>query len=71
MTERVERVQEASDLTELLCVLADISSMCVGEIAMGYRLDAQEIGKMIYVATGMTQPELARKAAELKQANDT
>jgi len=42
----------------LLCVLSDISGMCVGEIAMGYRLDAQAIGEMIYKATGMTQPEL-------------
>jgi hypothetical protein len=39
-------------------LLAGISSMCVGEIAMGYKVDAQAVGEMIYEATGMTQPEL-------------
>ena len=49
---------EHRKVNELLCVLADISGMCVGELAMGYKLDAQAIGEMIYKATGMTQPEL-------------
>jgi hypothetical protein len=50
-------------LSGLICVLADISSMCVGEIAMGYKIDAGCIGQMIYEATGMTQPELAEYQA--------
>ena len=59
---RCDDEQARSGLSDLLCVLADISGMCVGEIAMGYRLDAQSIGEMIYEATGMTQPELAEYA---------
>ncbi|MDF1830640.1 hypothetical protein [Cycloclasticus pugetii] len=47
-----------ADNDALLFALSDISSMCVGEIAMGYKLDANFIGELIYKATGMTQPEL-------------
>ena len=52
-------IDQPLQLSALLCVLADISSMCVGEIAMNYKLEAQAIGEMIYEATGMTQPELS------------
>jgi hypothetical protein len=45
-------------------LLSNISSACVGEIAMGYRLDAQSIGDLIYQETGMTQPELYKAAQE-------
>tara|TARA_R110000850_G_scaffold11976_4_gene40719 strand:- start:5081 stop:5434 length:354 start_codon:yes stop_codon:yes gene_type:complete len=56
-----------------ISLLADISSMCVGELAMGHSMNANAIGQMIYEATGMTQPELdqaARKAMlEASKAN--
>lgn len=29
---------------KLLCCLADISNQCIGELAMGYKLDANSIG---------------------------
>lgn len=57
MSEAKEQKDE-SNLSDLLCVLSDISSMCVGDLAMGHKLDAQQIGEMIHRATGMTQPEL-------------
>ena len=38
--------------------LTDISNMCVGEIAMGYKLDSQSIGQLIFEATGLTNPEM-------------
>lgn len=41
--------------------LTEISNMCVGEIALGADLDAAEIGEMIYVATGLTNPQLNAK----------
>lgn len=43
---------------KLLSALAAISNMCVGEMAMGYKLDAQCIGQLIYEATGLTNPQL-------------
>ena len=46
---------------KLLDCLAEISSMCVGDIAMNYKLDAQCVGEMIYEATGLTHPELVKK----------
>jgi len=51
----------------LIELLADISNMCIGDLAMGYRLDAQEVGQMIYEATGMTNTELNKRAKELKK----
>jgi hypothetical protein len=45
-------------INKLMECLTDISSMCIGEIAMGYKLDAQSIGEMIYAATGLTNDEL-------------
>ena len=52
---------------EIIQTLADISNMCIGEIAMGYGLDAQAIGEMIYVATGMTNSNLNTYAETLPQ----
>ena len=46
---------------KLLIALCDIQSMCIGDIAMGYKLDPESIGMMIYEATGMTHPELSAK----------
>ena len=56
------------EVNKLMEVLTDISSMCIGEIAMGYKLDAQAIGEMIYIATGKTNAELNdyMKEVELK-----
>ena len=48
----------------LIAALAEISAMCVGELAMGYKLDAQSIGELIYRATGMTQPQLQKASAK-------
>jgi hypothetical protein len=42
----------------LIQALTDISNMCIGKLAMGYSLDAQSIGEMIYESTGMTNPQL-------------
>ena len=53
---------------KLLDCLAEISSMCVGEVAMSHSLDAQCIGQMIYEATGMTQPELFKKVNSNREA---
>ena len=35
--------------------LIEIQSMCIGELAMGYRLDPEQIGSMIYEKTGIKQ----------------
>lgn len=35
--------------------LNDIQSQCVGEIAMGYKLDAEDLGRMVYEKTGIKQ----------------
>jgi len=48
----------------LEAALCEISNMCVGEIAMNYRLDAQCIGEIIYKATGLTNPELNKALKE-------
>lgn len=53
-----EVAQLKADKAELLEALTDISNMCIGEISMGYKLDAQSIGESIYKATGLTNPEL-------------
>ena len=44
--------------TKMLICLSEISQMCIGEIAMGYKLDSQCIGEMIFEATGMTSTKL-------------
>ena len=43
---------------ELMRVLCDIQQMCIGDIAMGYKLEAETIGQLISEATGLTAPEL-------------
>lgn len=53
---------------KLLECLAEISSMCVGEVAMNYKLDAAYIGNMIYEATGLTQTELVKVVNDNRQA---
>lgn len=45
-------------------VLSEISDMCIGDIAMGYQLDANYIGQLIFEATGKTNPELRRNLQE-------
>ena len=49
---------------ELLSCLFDIQQMCIGEIAMNYKLDAEYIGRRISETTGMNIRELE---GELKQ----
>lgn len=48
-------------------LLMEIQDMCIGEIAMGYKLDAEYIGAMISECTGMTAPELNEHIRKLKQ----
>jgi hypothetical protein len=48
----------------LLEVLSNIQQACIGEIAMGYKLDAEYIGRSISKATGLTAPELLNKLRE-------
>ena len=49
---------------KLLSCLFDIQQMCIGEIAMNYKLDAEYIGRRISETTGMNVIELE---GELKQ----
>ena len=49
---------------KLLSCLYDIQQMCIGEVAMSYKLDAEYIGRMISETTEMNVRELER---ELKQ----
>ena len=51
--------------SNLLCVLDNISGMCIGEIAMGIKLDPEYIGNMIYKATGMNAEELTKYCKSL------
>ena len=46
---------------KLLSCLYDIQQMCIGEIAMNYKLDAEYIGRMISQTTGMNVRELEGK----------
>jgi hypothetical protein len=66
MLEQDHKMKE--EVNKLMEVLTDISSMCIGEIAMGYKLDAQAIGEMIYIATVKSNAELNdyMKEVELK-----
>ena len=50
--------EQKARIDKQLSCLAEMSSMCVGELTMGYRLDAQYIGQAIYGCTGKTNPEL-------------
>lgn len=56
-----ERDNALTQNLKLLECLHSIQSQCIGEIAMNYRLDAQNIGQEIYQATGLTEPELREK----------
>ena len=51
---------------EVLDLLTEISQMCIGEISLNYKLDAQYIGQRIYEVTGLTAPELLKKLDELR-----
>ena len=51
----------AAQVEALLECLCSIQQQCIGEIAMSYRLDAENIGQQIYQATGMTEPELRER----------
>lgn len=46
---------------KLLSCLYDIQQMCIGEITMNYKLDAEHIGDMISETTGMNVRELEEK----------
>ena len=48
----------------LIALLAKISDMCIGEIAMGCKLDANTIGQMIFEVTGKTSEELNKITKE-------
>ena len=56
--EIAERINMHDDLMRALC---DIQQMCIGDIAMGYKLEAETIGQLISAATGLTAPELLEK----------
>ena len=57
---------EEEQATLLSCLL-EISTRCIGEIAMNHRLDAQMIGESIYSATCKT---LARTCKSNKGEQD-
>ena len=61
--ESIESIDSAI-IANLLTVLESISSMCVGEVAMGVGLDAGHIGNMIYMATDMSAEELTNYIQE-------
>ena len=52
---------------KLLSCLFDIQQMCIGEIAMNYKLDAEYIGRMISQTTEMTVIELEEKLKQYEQ----
>ena len=52
---------------KLLSCLYDIQQMCIGEIAMNYKLDAEYIGRMISQTTEMTVIELEDKLKQYEQ----
>ena len=55
----IKRIAELEkERIKLLSCLLDISDECIGEITMNYRVDAEYIGRKIYAATGMTNPQL-------------
>lgn len=55
---------------KLLCLLNEIQQQCVGEIAMGYKMDAAHIGQRIYEVTGLTAPKLADKVKAYEENNN-
>ena len=52
---------------KLLSCLYDIQQMCIGEIAMNYKLDAEYIGRMISETTGMNVGELEERLKQHEQ----
>ena len=52
---------------KLLSCLYDIQQMCIGEIAMNYKLDAEYIGRMISETTGMNIRELEKELKQYEQ----
>lgn len=52
---------------KLLSCLYGIQQMCIGEIAMNYKLDAEYIGRMISETTGMNVRELKEKLKQHEQ----
>ena len=52
---------------KLLSCLFDIQQMCIGEITMNYKFDAEYIGRMISDTTGMTIIELEEKLKQHEQ----
>jgi len=66
-----ENKELKAHLAEHYQVLSDISSMCIGEIAMNYKLDANCIGQEIYELTGLNSPELEKYADNLRKGEIT
>ena len=64
-------VDDASELRvvnkKLLQQLCDIQGECIGEIAMGYNLCAEQMGQSISMTTGMTHPELMKYLVDLNK----
>ena len=51
MADILAGMQEFKDENERLkAVLESIKDQCIGEVAMGYRLDAESIGQQIHAA---------------------
>lgn len=61
----VKAIEDTARLP-LLTELSDISQACIGEITMGYKMDAQSIGESIYKATGLTSAELIKVTRRAK-----
>ena len=61
------KFRDEREILRLLEELDDIQSQCIGELAMGYKLDAQSIGESISKATGMTNPELKKYLLDIKR----
>lgn len=67
ITKQAERIKELEDKnTDLLQSLYEIQSECIGELAMGYKVDAQGIGERISIVTGLTNPELLQLLERLR-----
>lgn len=58
LEEAAKRINMHNKLMRALC---EIQQMCIGDIAMGYKLEAETIGQLISAATGLTAPELMEK----------
>jgi len=59
----VEALKSQND--KYISSLACISDMCIGQVAMSINLDAEYIGQMIYADTGLTHPELQKRATNI------